>query len=369
MDFMDEASTLEQTMINRAKQKKIPINGSLELLPLCNMNCDMCYVRLSREEMDKIGRLRTAEEWLKLAGQLKQAGVLFLLLTGGEPLLFPDFRRLYLELKKMGMILTINTNATLIDDDWADFFEEHKPRRVNVTLYGADRKTYERLCHHAEGFDKTIRAIRLLAERKVDVKVSFSITRENYEQMNAVFEIGEALGIPVHIDPYMMPGVRERCRPYDQQIRVLPEEAALASLRALKLQLSEEFYKQYVLQSIERVENPDFPRGNGHISCLAGNCSFTINWQGEMRPCVMLAEPSIPVFERGFQNAWREICSRTEKICINGQCTKCSHRPLCKICAAGAFLETGAYDGIPDYLCRYSKELYRLLQQEGKNYG
>ena len=35
---------------------------------------------------------------------------------------------------------------TLIDEDMADFLAKDKPRRVNVTLYGASNKTYERLC-------------------------------------------------------------------------------------------------------------------------------------------------------------------------------------------------------------------------------
>ena len=369
MELLNDASTREQLLIKKAKQQQIPITGSIELLPLCNMNCDMCYVRLSREEMEKKGRLRSAEEWLNVVRQMERAGVLFLLLTGGEPLLFPDFKKLYRELKQMGMILTINTNATIIDEEWAAFFGTYKPRRINITLYGADEESYEKLCHYPGGFTKTIQAIKLLRERNVDVKISFSVTKANYSNMEKVFMIGQQLGIPVHIDPYMMPGIRERDRPYNQQIRVLPEEAALASLKALRIQLSKDFYKQYIIQSIERVENPDFPRGDGHVSCLAGNCSSTINWQGEMRPCVMLTEPSVSVFEKGFIKAWEEICYQTREICINPLCTQCRFRPLCKICAAGSLLETGTYDGIPDYLCRYSKELYRLLLQEVKTYG
>lgn len=53
MELLNDASTREQLLIKKAKQQQIPITGSIELLPLCNMNCDMCYVRLSREEMEK----------------------------------------------------------------------------------------------------------------------------------------------------------------------------------------------------------------------------------------------------------------------------------------------------------------------------
>ena len=68
MDPMQmEPNTMEKRMLRRASAAQRPINGSLELLPLCNMNCDMCYVRMSREEMEEVGRLRTMEEWTKTA--------------------------------------------------------------------------------------------------------------------------------------------------------------------------------------------------------------------------------------------------------------------------------------------------------------
>ena len=94
MNYMDDASTFERSLLQKARQKHIPVTGALELLPLCNMNCDMCYVRLSRSEMERQGRLRTVEEWVRLAEQMQKAGTVFLLLTGGEPLLFPDFKTL-----------------------------------------------------------------------------------------------------------------------------------------------------------------------------------------------------------------------------------------------------------------------------------
>ena len=135
MDSIQGATTLERRLVNKAKQTKNPINGSIELLPLCNMNCDMCYIRLSQSEMEAQGRLRSLDEWLQAAEEMKNAGTLFLLLTGGEPLLYPEFKQLYIKLKDMGFVITINTNGTLIDEAWADFFGEHKPRRINITLY------------------------------------------------------------------------------------------------------------------------------------------------------------------------------------------------------------------------------------------
>lgn len=355
-------TTVEKMLIKRAAWSQHPINGSFELLPLCNMNCDMCYVRLSREEMEQKGQLHTADEWIQLARQMKDAGVLFLLLTGGEPLLFPDFRKLYLELQKLGMILTINTNGTLIDEEWADFFGEHKPRRINITLYGIDETAYETLCHYPGGYSKTIGGIKLLKQRDVDVKINGSVTKNNKNDMDSIYRLGRELDIPVHMDTYMLPGLRERKKPYEQQSRLNPKDAASADIQTLKAEFPPDFFQQYAQNAIKSVQNHTVY--TNQISCLAGNCSFTVNWQGEMRPCVTLPEPSVPVFEIGFDAAWKEISRKSKELHSNEKCTTCSLRPVCKTCVASALLETGSYDGIPDYLCQYAEEYYRLLCEE-----
>ena len=66
VELFEAANAMERKLVERSKEMRLPVMGSLELLPLCNMNCDMCYVRLSREEMEQKGRLRSAEEWLVL---------------------------------------------------------------------------------------------------------------------------------------------------------------------------------------------------------------------------------------------------------------------------------------------------------------
>lgn len=365
MEPLEGATTVERMLLNQAKRTRTPANGSIELLPLCNMNCDMCYVRLSREEMKRQGRLRTADEWLEIGRQMKDAGVLFLLLTGGEPFLYPDFRRLYLELRKMGMIITINTNGTLIDEDLAAFFGKYKPRRVNITLYGTDEETYDKLCHYHGGYEKTLRGIRLLREQGVDVKVGGSLARANQDDLDKLLNIGEELNIPVRVDTYMMPATRERDLPYNMQSRLNPEEAARARIHALKREMGPELFPQYVRQSVERADHPEPVEAKpGHMSCMAGQCSFTINWQGEMRPCVILTEPAISVFEVGFKAAWKYIVEETHKILLNEKCSTCHMRHLCRTCAASALLETGSYDGVPDYMCRYAGESLRILREE-----
>ena len=83
----NDASTFERHLFQRAGANHIPIYGVLELLPLCNLRCDMCYIRMDLKDMESKGRLCSLDEWLSFAEEMKKAGTLFLLLTGGEPLL------------------------------------------------------------------------------------------------------------------------------------------------------------------------------------------------------------------------------------------------------------------------------------------
>lgn len=365
MEPLEGASTLEQFMMQTAVKKRTPINGSLELLPLCNMNCDMCYVRLSHEEMEANGRIRTADEWLDIARQMQKAGVLFLLLTGGEPLLYPEFEKLYLGLKKLGMILTINTNGTLIDEHFAEFLGTHKPRRVNITLYGASTATYSSLCHYPEGFEKAMHGISLLKKHNVDIKLSSSLTKANQQDIGKLLLLEKELNIPVRIDTYMLPATRERMAPYDLDARVNPETAAKIRISSLKEEMGKETfeaYRQGILSSVR--EAPDGPKAPLPMSCYAGKCSFSINWQGEMRPCVIMTRPAISVFESGFDAAWKYITEETDKIYLSPSCSTCRLRSVCRTCAACALLEAGSYESIPEYMCRYAAESLKQLSKD-----
>lgn len=356
--------SLEQRMMKVAEEKHIPMNGSIELLPLCNMNCDMCYVKLTKEEMDQQGRLRTLDEWLSVAKEMQKAGVLFLLLTGGEPLLYPEFKTLYVELRKLGFLITINTNGTLIDEEWAEFFGKYPPRRINITLYGANKDAYTNLCHYPLGFDKVINAVKLLRMNQVDVKLASSITKSNSNDIEELYEIANQLEVPLFCDTYMMPATRERKLPFCEQSRLHPKDAAKARIRSFKNTMEPVAFQQFIDKSIFEVENILPLDGPNCMSCHAGKCSFTINWQGNMRACVIMAKPERSVFDYGFKNAWEYIVEECSKIRLSSECLTCKYRTLCRTCAASELYEEGSYGRTPKYMCEYAKSSYEYLIEE-----
>lgn len=74
MEPIDYQGTVELKLCEKATERLSPINGILELTPLCNMNCDMCFVRLSPLEMQKQGSVRSGKEWISLAEEMCSAG-------------------------------------------------------------------------------------------------------------------------------------------------------------------------------------------------------------------------------------------------------------------------------------------------------
>ena len=170
----------------------------------------------------------------------------------------------------------------------------------------------------------------------------------------------------MRVDTYMMPAIRERNRPYDEQSRLDPISAARIRIQALKQEMGKELFEEYVRKIIFEVEHILPEEGPGRVHCLAGNCSFTINWQGFMRPCVVMSEPSVSVFEEGFSSAWEKISSAVSEIRTSAKCNACQYRPICRTCCASALLEEGSYYAVPEYMCVYAKESYRLIQNASR---
>lgn len=364
METIEYKGTFEQYLCEKATVNNIPINAILELTPMCNMNCNMCFARLTSEETKQKGGIWSTEEWIALGKELQKAGTMFVLLTGGEPLLYQGFKDVYLALRQMGMILTVNTNGTLIDEKWADFFALYPPRRINITLYGKDRTTYENLCHYPNGYTKTMKAIELLKKRNIDIKINGSITPDNVDDIDELVTIVRNFDVAWKFDTYMYPACKQKNSVFRSDSRLTAEQAAAARALIMKKKMDKETFSRFIDKFVSkgRVEADKYEPMP--INCRAGRSSFLVDWQGIMRPCVMMSEPSVPVITREFETTWKKLVKTTAEIRMSAECSACVHREICQTCAACAFWESGSFEGVPEYMCRYTKETLRILREE-----
>lgn len=138
-----EYGDLVRGMLRRAAQDRQPAHGSFELTSRCNLSCRMCFVRHAAGDRVQMGNELSASAWLDLARQAVDNGMVFLLLTGGEVFLRRDFFEIYEPLTRMGLLLSLFTNGTLINRDIAARLAQAPPSRTEITLYGATAATYE----------------------------------------------------------------------------------------------------------------------------------------------------------------------------------------------------------------------------------
>lgn len=362
-------TALTEFLYAKASRMLVPLSGTFELSPVCNFSCRMCYVRKTPKEVAESPRgILTLEDWRRIAREARDSGLLYLLLTGGEPLLWPDFWTLYDELIDMGFLISINTNGSLIDDAAIAHFRRKPPLKLNITLYGANDETYYRLCGIRGVFDRVDHAIRGLTEVGIPVKVNCSLTPENAADLDWIVDYAKERETVLAVATYMFPPVRRDLSLVGVNERFTPEESAEYLMRYLRRQWGEERYQAYVRSILDGcTEPPGLDEGcidptDGHIRCRAGKASFWITWDGWLTPCGMMPEPRVDVKNTAFADAWKAITEAAGALRLSGICDKCPNINVCHPCAAISYAETGSSAGIPTYMCRATQRMREIAR-------
>ena len=269
----------------KASRMKIPLSGTFELSPVCNFACRMCYVRKTAKEVRESPRgILTLDDWRRLAREAHEAGMLYLLLTGGEPLLWPDFWTLYDELIDMGFLISINTNGSLIDEKAIARFQKKPPQRINITLYGATDETYKRLCG-IDGVHRNVdAAIRGVKNAGLTVKRNCSLTPDNAGDMDRIVDYAIEHDLELSLTTYMFPPVRRDPSKIGINERFTSEESSEYMMRCFRRYRGEERYRGYVKSVLNGKTEPlgldidCVDPVDGRIRCRAGSASFWVPW-------------------------------------------------------------------------------------------
>lgn len=356
-------------LYRRAVERRVPLSGTFELTPLCNFSCKMCYVRRSHAEVCRAPRpMLSAAQWVSLAQEATREGLLYLLLTGGEPLLREDFWQLYDALTAMGLLLSINTNGSLIDAPQVERFAKTPPQRINLTLYGASDEAYRRLCGVSGMYERVLRAITALKAADLPLRLNYSLTAYNAEDLDKAAALARELEVPLAVAAYMFPPIRRDPSAVGRGDRLSPRAAAYYQLHALQLRTPQDAFERYLQalaegQSPQGAQLPCAQEPSGQVRCLAGRASFWVTWDGLLLPCGMMPQPQLDALHAPFSARWQELTQYTAALRLPHGCEVCPDRAICHPCAAIGLAETGEICGIPPYLCEMAQQL-RLLARE-----
>ena len=358
---------------SKGRRLGLPIAGNFELTARCNFNCPMCYVHLTPEQLKASGKAElTAKQWLDLAREAKEKGMVFVLLTGGEPLVRKDFFEIYDGMREMGLLISINSNGSMLKGEILERFLENPPFRFNISLYGGNNETYRNMCG-IPAYDQVKENIRKLREAGVEVSLNLSITPYNKDDLAQIYADAVELDVNVRASSYMYPSVRVNGEQYGCGNRLPCAESARYSVEWDKLRFTPEEFALRAEAMIHRqgIEQEGCPVEEGEgVRCRAGSSAFWMTWDGRMLPCGMMTTPVAYPLEVGFEAAWAQIREATAKIKTPGKCTNCSYKDICGACAAVYYTETGAFDEVPVYVCRRAEEIVnqtRIAWEERKN--
>lgn len=354
-------------LYKQAEEQKVPMSGQFELTPVCNLRCHMCYIHKPEEDKFIRKKLLPASFWIKQAQQAKDAGMLVLSLTGGETLLYPEIDSLMQELTQMGLLLSFNTNGTLIDDARTEWFSKYPPTKINISLYGATDETYERITKQKDGFQKVAAAIERLQKAELNVYLNAVIVPENVRELPDMHRFAAKRGLQLHTTSYIFPPRGHAGSMTEQFGRLCAKEAAESACFDRIVMYGREEFKREAAQSAYQLEQLEKQKEWEPVfhQCRAGRCSFAIDWQGVLRPCVMFESVGVPMEGNDFKEAWKKLLQEIQKLSVPQKCADCRKQDICPACKAAIYQETGGFTDAPQYLCDYTCHLEKILQKEG----
>lgn len=338
----------------------------IELTERCNNNCIHCYNNLpanDRKAREKEMSTGYIKDVLKEAASL---GCLTVRFTGGEPLLRKDFEEIYIFTRKLGIKVALFTNATLINSDLAKLFSEIPLLEpIEVTAYGIDKKSYEKITRIPGSFDAFQRGINNLLERKIPFVVKGVIFPFNKEKINE-FD-SWAVSLPgMKKAPSMVVSLDLRARRDSFEKNEKIRSLRLSSEEILSvLTRNPDLYQKDMHNFCQKYMGP---RGDSLFNCGAGIRNASLDSYGKLQLCLILRHPeTVYNLNQGnlhdaLSNFFPQVRSKKAKnLEYLNRCARCFLGGLCESCPAKSWMEYGTLDTPVEFLCEAAHAQGRYL--------
>ena len=336
------ANVMKERMVERARRERIPLQADIEIIATCNFKCVHCYIAPCAERED----VMSLEQANIIFDKLHAAGTQMILLTGGEVFTHKQFREIYLSAKRHGFEVFLNTNGYLIGERWADFLAEWPPAGLSISLYGMTPASYEKLTGIPKSFERVMRAIDLLLERKIGFDLKCPAMTITADELPAMQAFAKAKGVRFRTDYSMIPQEKGSHEPLNFQLS--PNE----------------------VMAVERRIDPDLKsfrtyasvRVNGSTTdqvykCGAGRTSMHINVHGGVSTCSTSRKVIGNLFEQPFAEVWDALGGKVAaKYPVGHPCASCQFSRICAGCPATVEQLTGMPTGYVQMYCKMTHQ-------------
>lgn len=340
-----ETITYSQFTHAHLDAKRIPFNGVFELTFRCNLHCGFCYCRAQRPghaaELDWEGICRIIDE-------IADAGCLQLQLTGGEPLLRRDFAEIYRYVRRKGIVVTLFTNGTCIQEKVADLLASYPPKKVEITMYGATPQTYEKVTRTEGSFAACMRGLDILLDRCIKVVLKSTISIDNHHELPELKRFAEERHLDYRYDAMLDPCIDGTTTPCSYRLSPrqivdldLQDDRRMTELRKL-CQLGRRPADELLV-----------------YACGAGEGNFHVDPYGKLSMCGLTRYAAYDLtqgsFLDGFYRHFPALRSQRFTLSEVSPCGSCRLIGFCTNCPGTAFLENGRVHQPSEFHCQVAQ--------------
>ncbi len=328
---------------------RLPLRGSLDLTYRCNNDCRHCWLRLP-PGAEGARRELSFEEVRRVVDGARDAGCRQWTISGGEPMLRPDFAEIFSYITGRAASYTLNTNGTLITPALARLMK--RPGGKLVALYGATAEVHDRVTRHPGSFAALERGVALLREAGAGFTVQVVPMRSNFHEYAAMVRLAESWSPSWRIGASWLFLSAEGDPSRNRDIAA--ERLAPAEVLGLDQPVSEE----PGLDGGDGAACPASPAGGLYAGCLAGRRDFHVDPYGGLSFCGLVKDPGLRLDLRRmtFREAWEEGLPALAGKAVPGpkyreNCGSCGLTKDCRWCPVYAYLEHRDHEAKVEYLC------------------
>lgn len=346
-----------------AEKNHVLLSVALDLTERCNNDCRHCYINRPETDAGAKARELGLDEIKTLMDQAVELGALWVVLSGGEPLLRPDFPDIYEYLKKKGMLVSVFTNASLVTGDHVRLFKQYPPRDIEITVYGITPGIHEKVTGK-KTFDATMKGIDLLTAASLPVTLKSTIMKANVSQLDKIAAFCRSRSDqPFRFDPFLQ--LRLDRDPVKNK-RILSQRLTPGDI--IRIEKNDRERYQALKLKCSNIERSASGITQALFRCQAGTTSCAIGADGTYRLCSSLANRTCTTDLRinSLDHAWNTLTPAVRKTISQDRtyletCGACALHDICAWCPAHADLETGRLDGHVRYFCDIAgKRRYHL---------
>ena len=347
---------------------RFPQQGGIDLTYRCNNNCRHCWLRIPGDAKEAAEEL-SFEEIRDIVREAKNMGCSSWDISGGEPMLRPDFVEIFEYITANARSYTLNTNGTLITPKIARLLKKKGSKLI--ALYGATAKVHDHITRTPGSFETTMAGFNYLKEAGAGFTVQLIPMRDNYHEFKRMIELAESLSKYYRIGAawlYLSAGG-------DPEINQEIIRQRLPAREAVELDKPDLSYEEGLSGEVAdfgcKPQNEKFLFAN----CIATRKSFHIDPYGKMSFCCFIKEPSLRYdLRRGnFGDGWDNfIPSLVNKVEATKEywdnCGCCDLSQHCRYCPVYSYLEHRRFNAKVGYLCAVAEENRKFKEQWQKNH-